>query len=104
VQGIHAGVNQFGVLVFHEQHLNDEQQIAFSRQLGKLEQATGDIISAEDRRLTMELNDISNLDKNGELLPREDIQPLVNSLSTFLAMPVVSRGGPCQRLVHFCVT
>ena len=72
VEGIHAGVNQFGVLVFHEQHLSDEQQIAFSRQLGKLEQATGDIMSAEDRRLTMELNDISNLDKNGELLPRDD--------------------------------
>ena len=72
VEDIHAGVNQFGVLVFHEQHLSDEQQIAFSRQLGKLEQATGDIMSAEERRLTMELNDISNLDKNGELLPRDD--------------------------------
>ncbi|MCX7270370.1 MAG: TauD/TfdA family dioxygenase [Burkholderiales bacterium] len=72
VAGIHAGMNRFGVLVFHDQQLNDEQQISFSRQLGPLEQATGDIMSEKDRRLSMELNDISNLDKNGELLPRDD--------------------------------
>lgn len=65
-------MDRFGVLVFHDQHLNDEQQISFSRQLGTLEQATGDITSDKDRRLNIELNDISNLDKHGELLPRDD--------------------------------
>ena len=72
VAAIHAGMDRFGVLVFHDQHLDDEQQIAFSRQLGKLEEATGDIMSEKERRLSMELNDISNLDKHGELLPRDD--------------------------------
>ncbi|MBU6223569.1 MAG: TauD/TfdA family dioxygenase [Burkholderiales bacterium] len=72
VDAIHTGMDRFGVLVFHNQHLEDEQQIAFSRQLGKLEEATGDIMSEKDRRLSMELNDISNLDKHGELLPRDD--------------------------------
>ncbi len=72
VDAIHAGLDRFGVLVVHNQHLNDEQQIAFSRQLGQLEQATGDIMSDKDRRLSMGLNDISNLDKNGELLARDD--------------------------------
>ena len=65
-------MDRFGVLVFHDQHFEDEQQIAFSRQLGTLEEATGDIMSEKDRRLSMDLNDISNLDKNGELLPRDD--------------------------------
>ena len=65
-------MDHYGVLVFHDQHLDDEQQIAFSRQLGKLEEATGDIMSEKDRRLSMHLNDISNLDKHGELLPRDD--------------------------------
>ena len=65
-------MDRFGVLVFHDQHFEDEQQIAFSRQLGMLEEATGDIMSEKDRRLSMDLNDISNLDKNGELLPRDD--------------------------------
>ena len=72
VAAIHAGMDRFGVLVFHDQHLEDEQQLAFSRQLGVLEQATGDIMAGNDRRLGMELNDISNLDKHGELLPRDD--------------------------------
>ena len=36
VAAVHAGMDRFGVLVFHDQHLDDEQQIAFSRQLGQL--------------------------------------------------------------------
>ena len=72
VDAIHSGMDRYGVLVFHDQQLSDEQQIAFSRQLGALEQATGDIIDAHDRRLDMDLNDISNLDRHGELLPRDD--------------------------------
>jgi alpha-ketoglutarate-dependent 2,4-dichlorophenoxyacetate dioxygenase len=72
VSVIHAAMDHFGVLIFHDQHLDDEQQISFSRQLGMLEEATGDIMSVKDRRIGMALNDISNLDKNGELLPRDD--------------------------------
>jgi len=72
VDAIHDGMDRFGVLVFHDQALNDEQQIAFTRQLGVLEQATGDIHDARERRLGMDLNDISNLDRHGELLPRDD--------------------------------
>lgn len=69
---IHAGMNRFGVLVFHDQRLDDDRQVAFSRQLGPLEQATGDINAEQDRRMSLDLNDISNLDKHGELLPRDD--------------------------------
>jgi alpha-ketoglutarate-dependent 2,4-dichlorophenoxyacetate dioxygenase len=72
IADIVAGMDRFGVLVFHDQRLEDEQQIAFSRQLGLLEEATGDIMAEKDRRLGMALNDISNLDKHGELLPRDD--------------------------------
>ena len=72
VAAIHAGMDRYGVLVFHDQHLGDDQQIAFSRQLGPLEQATGDIAAPQDRRLTMDIGDISNLDKHSEVLPRED--------------------------------
>ena len=72
VNAIHDGMDRYGVLVFHAQALSDEQQIAFTRQLGVLEQATGDIHDASERRLAMDLNDISNLDRHGELLPRDD--------------------------------
>lgn len=94
VSAIHAGMDSFGVLVFHDQHFEDEQQIAFSRQLGMLEEATGDIMSEKDRRLSMDLNDISNLDKNGELLARDDRRRLFglgnllwHSDSSFKAVP-----------------
>jgi alpha-ketoglutarate-dependent 2,4-dichlorophenoxyacetate dioxygenase len=73
VAAIHAGMDRFGVLVFHDQPIDDEQQLAFSRSLGPLEQATGDIVSApEQRRLSLDLNDISNLDKHSRILPRDD--------------------------------
>jgi alpha-ketoglutarate-dependent 2,4-dichlorophenoxyacetate dioxygenase len=72
VAAIHAGMDRFGMLVFHEQHLTDDQQLAFSRQLGPLETATGDIAAPEERRLSMDLNDISNLDKHGKVVARDD--------------------------------
>ena len=72
VAAIHAGMDRFGVLVFHSQKLDDESQLAFSRQLGPLETATGDIAAPEDRRISMDVNDISNLDKHGKVVARDD--------------------------------
>ncbi|HEV3490324.1 MAG TPA: TauD/TfdA family dioxygenase [Reyranella sp.] len=72
VAAVHAGTDRFGVLVFHEQKIDDDQQLVFSRSLGPLEQATGDIAAPEDRRVSMDLNDISNLDKNNKVLARDD--------------------------------
>src|SRR5262249_30772727 len=72
VAEVHAGMDQYGVLVFHDQRINDEQQLVFSRSLGPLEQATGDIAAPQDRRMSMDLNDISNLDRNNKILARDD--------------------------------
>ena len=72
IAAIHAALDRYGVLVFRDQPLEDPQQVAFSRQLGPLELATGDIGEEKNRRLSMELNDISNLDRHGEVLPRDD--------------------------------
>jgi alpha-ketoglutarate-dependent 2,4-dichlorophenoxyacetate dioxygenase len=72
VAAVHAGMDRFGVLVFHDQNIDDDQQLAFSRALGPLEQATGDIAAPQDRRVGMDLSDISNLDKNSQLLARDD--------------------------------
>jgi len=69
---IHAGMDQYGVLVFRDQKLDDDSQLVFSRQLGPLETATGDIAAPEDRRISMDLNDISNLDKHGKVVARDD--------------------------------
>ena len=94
VAAIHSGMDEFGVLVFHDQNLTDEQQLAFSRQLGPLETATGDIAAPEDRRLSMDVNDISNLDKHGKVVARDDRRRLFSlgnqlwhSDSSFKAVP-----------------
>lgn len=69
---IAAGMDRYAVLVFHDQRIDDAQQIAFSRQFGDLELATGDIVQGQARRLAMEVNDISNLDRDLKPLARDD--------------------------------
>ncbi|NQW12063.1 MAG: TauD/TfdA family dioxygenase [Alphaproteobacteria bacterium] len=69
---IEAAMDRYAVLVFPGQNINDEQQYAFSTHFGPMETATGDIAQRGDRRLSMDINDISNLDKNGEVLARDD--------------------------------
>jgi alpha-ketoglutarate-dependent 2,4-dichlorophenoxyacetate dioxygenase len=94
VAAVHRGMDEFGVLVFHDQKIDDDQQLAFSRALGPLEQATGDIAAPHERRMSMDLNDISNLDKNNNVLARNDRRRLFSlgnqlwhSDSSFKAIP-----------------
>jgi alpha-ketoglutarate-dependent 2,4-dichlorophenoxyacetate dioxygenase len=72
VAAIEAGMDRFAVLRFHDQPIDDDQQLAFTRHFGPLEMATGDIVQGASRRLPMEINDISNLDKSNHMLARDD--------------------------------
>jgi alpha-ketoglutarate-dependent 2,4-dichlorophenoxyacetate dioxygenase len=74
VAAIDAGMDQYGVLVFHDQHFNDMTQMAFSRYFGPLEVSSGaEMSKSEDRRLPqMEMADISNLDRAGNLRTASD--------------------------------
>ncbi|MFC7475345.1 TauD/TfdA dioxygenase family protein [Dankookia sp. GCM10030260] len=69
---IEDGMDRYGVLVFRGQDIDDAQQIAFSRHFGPLELATGDIVQGQARRLSMEVNDISNLHQDGSVMARDD--------------------------------
>jgi len=72
-RAIEAGMDKFGVLVFHDQRFNDETQIAFSRNFGDLETASGDLNWGQRRRIESELvNDISNLDLDNRVLAADD--------------------------------
>jgi alpha-ketoglutarate-dependent 2,4-dichlorophenoxyacetate dioxygenase len=74
VASIDAGMDQFGVLVFHDQHFDDATQMAFSRNFGELEVSSGaEMSKVEDRRLArMEMADVSNLDRDGRLRAASD--------------------------------
>jgi alpha-ketoglutarate-dependent 2,4-dichlorophenoxyacetate dioxygenase len=70
---IHAAMDRYAVLVFHDQPLTDEEQIAFTKSLGKIELNTANNVTRLDqRRLGIEMSDISNLDQQGNLLARDD--------------------------------
>lgn len=72
IQRLKAEIDRYAVLVFPDQKITDEQQFAFSNKFGAMEQATGDINQTSDRRLPMDINDISNLDQSGSVLARDD--------------------------------
>jgi alpha-ketoglutarate-dependent 2,4-dichlorophenoxyacetate dioxygenase len=71
---VDRGMDEYGVLVWRDQPLTDEQQVVFSRNFGELEQTLiGQMQSADERRLKLvELGDISNLDAKGGMRARDD--------------------------------
>jgi alpha-ketoglutarate-dependent 2,4-dichlorophenoxyacetate dioxygenase len=73
VDAIHAGMNEHAVLVFHDQDIDDEQQLAFTRSLGDIEHAIGTSLRAPDEyRLPTSFADVSNLDKHNNVYARDD--------------------------------
>ena len=73
VATIHAGMNKYAVLVFHDQRISDEQQLAFTQSLGELEHTAGASLRAPDEyRLPTTFADVSNLDQNNKVFARED--------------------------------
>lgn len=92
---IDKGMDQYGVLVFHGQHFDDETQLAFSRNFGDLEEASGDLNWGKARRIASPLvNDISNLDNDNQVMARDSRRRLFSlgnrlwhSDSSFKAVP-----------------
>jgi alpha-ketoglutarate-dependent 2,4-dichlorophenoxyacetate dioxygenase len=71
---IEAGMDEYAVLVFRDQPLTDEQQVAFTRHFGELEgyNTAGHIRKKEESRLGAGISDFSNLDKSGKIMSDQD--------------------------------
>jgi alpha-ketoglutarate-dependent 2,4-dichlorophenoxyacetate dioxygenase len=95
VAAIEAGMDRYAVLVFRDQRLTDDEQMAFSLNFGALETPFGgNITRLEDRRLALGMTDVSNLDKGHRPLALDSRQRLFNlgnmlwhSDSSFRAVP-----------------
>jgi len=95
VAAIEAGMDRYAVLVFPGQNLTDDQQMAFTRNFGAIEDARGgNVTRPQDKRLNPGMNDVSNLGKDGQPLARDSRQRLFNignmlwhSDSSFRAIP-----------------
>src|SRR5215469_3632305 len=73
---IEAASNRYGILVFPQQPVTDEQQLAFSRLFGPLE--VNPNYAGAKMRLRPDMADISNLDGEGRVLARDDRCNLFN--------------------------
>jgi len=95
IAAIEAGMDRFGVLVFHDQRFDDDTQLAFTRRFGELEVSSGGEMSKpEERRLKLEMADISNLDRNNRMRAADDRVRLIalgnrlwHSDASFRAVP-----------------
>ena len=73
VAAVHTGMDEYAVLVFRGRKLDNDQHLAFTRQLGPIEQAIGTSLrAATDYRLTTDFADVSNLDKEEKPFARDD--------------------------------
>ena len=80
VKELDTAINKFSVLVFKNQNINDEQQVIFTKYFGEIE-ASGNksnITKAKDRRLSTDLADVSNLDKNNKPFTQNDPRRIFN--------------------------
>jgi len=114
VAAVEAAISHYAVLVFRNQRLTDEQQLAFSRGFGALEETRGTGISKPgEQRLHPAFADVSNIDKDNQLLARDNRRRLYglgnmlwHSDSSFKMIPakysilsgrvVASHGGETQ--------
>src|SRR5258708_23998211 len=119
VAAIHAGMDRYAVLVFHDQKIDDAQQLAFTQSLGPIEHAIGTSLrAANETRLPTTFADVSNLDKNDSPFARDDRRRLFaignrlwHSDSSFKVTPakysllhalsIPAKGGDTQ-LAHMC--
>ena len=111
VTAVDAAMDRYAVLIFPNQRLTDEQQVAFSLNFGVLEStAGGNVTKPGEARLGPQMADVSNLDRDGRPLARDDRRRMFNlgnqlwhSDSSFRATPakysilsgrqVATRGG-----------
>jgi alpha-ketoglutarate-dependent 2,4-dichlorophenoxyacetate dioxygenase len=111
VAAIEAGMDRYAVLVFRDQRISDDEQMAFTKNFGGIEHAQGGNITKDDEyRLKEGMIDVSNLDKLGQPLDRNDRRRMFNlgnrlwhSDSSYRAIPakysllsartVAARGG-----------
>jgi alpha-ketoglutarate-dependent 2,4-dichlorophenoxyacetate dioxygenase len=76
---LNQALDRFGVLVFHGQDITDEQQLAFTLNFGEIELAVGgNVTKPSERRLSVKMGDVSNLDQHGNVLAKDDRRRMFN--------------------------
>jgi alpha-ketoglutarate-dependent 2,4-dichlorophenoxyacetate dioxygenase len=110
VAAVDAGMDRYAVLVLPGQDITDEQQLAFTANFGPFQDGANSTERREELRLDPAFADVSNLDKTGHKLGRDDRRRMASlgnrlwhSDASFRVVPakysilsgriVVTRGG-----------
>src|ERR1043166_896077 len=74
VAAIEASMDRYAVLVFRDQPVTDDEQLAFTRHFGELEdyRTPGHVRPRAAQRLGPGMADFSNLDKDGNIIAADD--------------------------------
>ena len=96
VQEIWRAIDQYAVLVFHDQHLTDRQLHDFASRFGELEIGRSALRPGRRRLAIPQIGDISNLDEDNQIRARDDrkrLDSLGNRLwhtdASYMKVPVV---------------
>ena len=72
VDAVNAGMDRHAVLVLPGQDITDEQQVEFTRNFGPLQNGANATQRRPELRLDPAFADVSNIDKSGAVLARDD--------------------------------
>jgi alpha-ketoglutarate-dependent 2,4-dichlorophenoxyacetate dioxygenase len=96
VREIWRAIDQYAVLVFHNQHLSDQQLHDFAARFGELEIGRSALRPGRRRLAIPQIGDISNLDEDNRIRARDDrrrLDSLGNRLwhtdASYMPVPVV---------------
>ena len=80
IRELDTAVNKYAVLVFQNQNITDDEQVRFTEYFGKIEASgkTSNITKDKDRRLSSDLADVSNLDKDNKPFTLNDPRRIFN--------------------------
>ena len=78
VAAITAAMDRYAVLVFPGQHFEGDQQLAFGRHFGEVEDVPTLVDQGRRRLADTRVNDISNLGVDGNILPADDRRRMFN--------------------------
>ncbi|MGE0727496.1 MAG: TauD/TfdA dioxygenase family protein [Acidimicrobiia bacterium] len=69
---IEGAYHRYGVLVFPDQHLSQEQHVAFARRFGEIDRSMVAAMNVDGTRIPPDIADVSNLDPDGNVMGADD--------------------------------
>src|ERR1700712_3009680 len=73
LRAIHAAMDEHAVVVFRDQHMSGDEQLAFSERFdGKLHTQTSLSVLAKNRLGSEALSDVANVNEKGEIMAADE--------------------------------